>query len=94
MPYVVAPYEADSQLCFLEREGIIDGLITEDSDLLVFGCKTVGCISDLHLIYADDSEQILFKMDAEGNVIEIKRDRIASCRDYRFDGWSVADFRQ
>ncbi|KAL1407420.1 hypothetical protein Q8F55_006853 [Vanrija albida] len=39
--YVVAPYEADAQLCFLEREGFVDGVITEDSDLLVFGCKTV-----------------------------------------------------
>lgn len=39
--YVVAPYEADAQLAFLEREGMIDGIITEDSDLLVFGCKTV-----------------------------------------------------
>ena len=37
IPYVVAPYEADAQLAFLEREGIIDGIITEDSDLLVFG---------------------------------------------------------
>ncbi|TXT09168.1 hypothetical protein VHUM_02642 [Vanrija humicola] len=39
--YVVAPYEADAQLCFLEREGFVDGVVTEDSDLLVFGCKTV-----------------------------------------------------
>ncbi|EIW70280.1 hypothetical protein TREMEDRAFT_43853 [Tremella mesenterica DSM 1558] len=39
--YVVAPYEADAQLCFLEREGWVDGIITEDSDLLVFGCKQV-----------------------------------------------------
>lgn len=36
---MVAPYEADAQLCFLEREGYVDGIITEDSDLLVFGCK-------------------------------------------------------
>ncbi|SJX63415.1 related to EXO1-exonuclease which interacts with Msh2p [Sporisorium reilianum f. sp. reilianum] len=41
IPYVVAPYEADAQLAYLEAEGIIDGIITEDSDLLVFGCKTV-----------------------------------------------------
>ena len=41
VPYVVAPYEADAQLAYLEKEGIVDGIITEDSDLLVFGCKNV-----------------------------------------------------
>lgn len=39
--YVVAPYEADAQMAYLERVGIIDGIITEDSDLLVFGCRKV-----------------------------------------------------
>jgi exonuclease-1 len=38
----VAPYEADAQLYYLEREGYVDGIITEDSDLLVFGCKQVS----------------------------------------------------
>ena len=37
--YVVAPYEADSQLAYLERKGIIHGVLSEDSDLLVFGVK-------------------------------------------------------
>ncbi|OCK79308.1 exonuclease-like protein [Lepidopterella palustris CBS 459.81] len=37
--YVVAPYEADSQLAYLERKGIIHGILSEDSDLLVFGAK-------------------------------------------------------
>lgn len=37
--YLVAPYEADAQLAYLEREGIIDGILSEDSDLLVFGAK-------------------------------------------------------
>ncbi|CAL1699692.1 unnamed protein product [Somion occarium] len=41
VPYVVAPYEADAQLAYLERIGLVDGILTEDSDLLVFGCKTV-----------------------------------------------------
>ncbi|QIX00588.1 hypothetical protein AMS68_006105 [Peltaster fructicola] len=35
--YVVAPYEADSQLAYLEKQGLISGIISEDSDLLVFG---------------------------------------------------------
>ncbi|KAJ6508463.1 PIN domain-like protein [Mycena sanguinolenta] len=39
--YVVAPYEADAQLAYLERIGLVDGILTEDSDLLVFGCRTV-----------------------------------------------------
>jgi exonuclease 1 len=39
--YVVAPYEADAQLAYLEKRGIIHAIVTEDSDLLVFGCKTL-----------------------------------------------------
>jgi exonuclease 1 len=37
--YIVAPYEADAQLAYLEKKGIIDGIISEDSDLLVFGAR-------------------------------------------------------
>lgn len=39
IPYVVAPYEADAQLVYLERHGFTSGSISEDSDLLVFGAK-------------------------------------------------------
>ncbi|GAA99603.1 uncharacterized protein L969DRAFT_47190 [Mixia osmundae IAM 14324] len=39
--FIVAPYEADAQLRFLEQTGVVQGIITEDSDLLVFGCQTV-----------------------------------------------------
>ncbi|PWN38935.1 hypothetical protein IE81DRAFT_343651 [Ceraceosorus guamensis] len=41
VPYIVAPYEADAQLAYLEKRGDIQGIVTEDSDLLVFGCHTV-----------------------------------------------------
>jgi exonuclease-1 len=37
--YIVAPYEADSQMAYMERKGIINGVLSEDSDLLVFGVK-------------------------------------------------------
>ncbi|CAJ0847439.1 2605_t:CDS:10 [Entrophospora sp. SA101] len=39
--YVVAPYEADAQLAYLEKKKKISAIITEDSDLLVFGCNKV-----------------------------------------------------
>ena len=38
---IVAPYEADAQLAFLNLKGIADIIITEDSDLLLFGCEKV-----------------------------------------------------
>ncbi|NXW55473.1 EXO1 Exonuclease, partial [Eurystomus gularis] len=38
---LVAPYEADAQLAFLNKTGMVQAIITEDSDLLAFGCKKV-----------------------------------------------------
>ena len=38
VPYIVAPYEADAQLAFLVRKGHCAAAITEDSDLLPYGC--------------------------------------------------------
>lgn len=39
--FIVAPYEADSQLAYLSKINLIQLVITEDSDLLVFGAKVV-----------------------------------------------------
>lgn len=36
--YIVAPYEADPQMVYLEKIGEVDGILSEDSDLLIFGC--------------------------------------------------------
>ncbi|NXP30667.1 EXO1 Exonuclease, partial [Leiothrix lutea] len=38
---IVAPYEADAQLAYLNKIGMVHAIITEDSDLLAFGCKKV-----------------------------------------------------
>lgn len=35
---VIAPYEADSQISYLVKKGIADFGVSEDSDLVVFGC--------------------------------------------------------
>jgi exonuclease-1 len=47
-PVIVAPYEADAQLAFLSTSGIIDAVMTEDSDLFIFGTKEL-------IIKLDDS---------------------------------------
>ena len=41
---IVAPYEADAQLAYLSRSGLVDAVITEDSDCLPYGCKKVPYI--------------------------------------------------
>ncbi|XP_064600916.1 exonuclease 1-like [Liolophura sinensis] len=38
---IVAPYEADAQLAYLNKAGIAQLIITEDSDLLLFGCDKI-----------------------------------------------------
>lgn len=38
---IVAPYEADGQLAYLSMQSIADYVITEDSDLVLFGCKKI-----------------------------------------------------
>jgi exonuclease-1 len=40
--YVVAPYEADAQIAYLLRNGIAHAAISEDSDLIPYGCQLVS----------------------------------------------------
>jgi exonuclease-1 len=46
--YIVAPYEADAQMAYLALNGWVDAVVTEDSDLVCYGCPTVGAVAVLH----------------------------------------------
>eukprot|EP00466_Bigelowiella_natans_P003631 jgi/Bigna1/87753/estExt_fgenesh1_pg.C_230201 len=46
--FTVAPYEADAQLAYLARKGDVAAVISEDSDLLAFGCPKVIFKMDDH----------------------------------------------
>ncbi|EPS71924.1 exonuclease, partial [Genlisea aurea] len=39
--YIVAPYEADAQMAFLAINKKVEAVITEDSDLIAFGCPRI-----------------------------------------------------
>lgn len=75
--YVVAPYEADSQMVWLEMQDIVQGIIAEDSDLLVFGAK--------RLLTKFDSNS--------GSVIEIHRDRFPDCKELQLACLNQAQLR-
>lgn len=60
--FVVAPYEADAQLAYLssldvEKDGIV-AVITEDSDLITYGCKAVSTC--MKLWYHADGALLIF----------------------------------
>ncbi|GFS88349.1 exonuclease 1 [Nephila pilipes] len=38
---IIAPYEADAQLAYLNKIGMAQLIITEDSDLILFGCNNI-----------------------------------------------------
>lgn len=41
IPYINAPEEADSQCAYLAKVGLVDGVLTEDMDILTFGSTKI-----------------------------------------------------
>ena len=41
--FVCAPFEADAQLVQLEVDGVVDGVVAEDADLIALGVKLLAC---------------------------------------------------
>ena len=41
IPYIVSPMEAEAQCAFLDTANMTDGTITDDSDVWLFGGRTV-----------------------------------------------------
>uniref|UniRef100_A0AAV1UIW6 Exonuclease 1 n=1 Tax=Peronospora matthiolae TaxID=2874970 RepID=A0AAV1UIW6_9STRA len=76
--YVVAPYEADAQLAYLVKNGLADGVISEDSDCLPFGCQTVlfkmdrdNAAQEIQMVNLKKNKGLSFHMFTEQMFLEM-----------------------
>ena len=65
--YVVAPYEADPQLYYMEKSHVIDLVYTVDTDLIAYGCKRIiyGIEEDSIYIYENSSDNHIIDIEIE-----------------------------
>ncbi|KAH1241302.1 Exonuclease 1 [Glycine max] len=85
--FVVAPYEADAQLAYMSQLGVENGgvaaVITEDSDLIAYGCPAFHRSHAFWIIIRSGFEQIIFKMDRHGNGERIELEKVFSAESGR-----------
>ena len=41
LPYIIAPQEAEAQCAWLDSAGLVDGVVTDDNDVFLFGAQRV-----------------------------------------------------
>lgn len=92
---IVAPYEADAQLAFLNIQKFADYVITEDSDLVLFGCHHVRFVfshcalneQKSNVIIFFSLKKILFKLDENGHGEMFDRNELNLKREFGLESF-------
>ena len=80
-PYITAPGEAEAECALLQKEGLVDAVLSEDVDTLMFGCtmhlrswgpqnlKSKGTATHVDAYKADEIKSGASGLDREGMVL-------------------------
>lgn len=49
LPYIIAPMEAEAQCAWLDFNGLVDGVVTDDNDAFLFGARRVYRCLGMHI---------------------------------------------
>jgi DNA excision repair protein ERCC-5 len=71
LPYLVAPTEAESQCAFLAESGLVNGIVTDDSDVFLFGGQKV-----YRHFFNQQKYCELFTLDEVEEKLGLERDRM------------------
>ncbi len=84
IPFLVSPYEADGQLAFLSCSGLVDLIISEDSDFIGHGAKAVLYkYKEVYVPYGRLNEYKPPNREATG--VLIRRSDLGALADQSFD---------
>lgn len=67
--YIVAPYEADAQLAYLNNNDHCEFIITEDSDLILYGCKKI-----IYKLDRDTGRCVLYERSRLGRCLQTREE--------------------
>mmetsp|Transcript_28321 Transcript_28321/g.35009 ORF Transcript_28321/g.35009 Transcript_28321/m.35009 type:complete len:565 (+) Transcript_28321:50-1744(+) len=85
IPFLVAPYEADGQLAYFSKEGMIDLIVSEDSDFIGHGAKTILYkFKEVYIPYENFNKNKFSSREATGVLIR-RRDLEDASADPSFD---------
>lgn len=69
--YIIAPYEADAQLAFLERRGLAKYIVTEDTDLILYGCDNI-----IYKLNNDEGKLLLYQKSRLARCLGVQGDKV------------------
>ncbi|EPR79686.1 Exonuclease I [Spraguea lophii 42_110] len=71
--YIISPYESDAQLSYLQKIKYIDCILTEDSDMVVYGCDKILYKYDGMYVMEYDKSKLIKVLDQHfiNNMLDI-----------------------